>query len=67
MKLGPADTDRMDYSESNYDEFSGYGERLFSSTTYEKDDAEADQIYNSVGKSLNISLCELIIKMILFR
>jgi hypothetical protein len=26
---GPSDGDRGDYSESNYDEFSGYGEKLF--------------------------------------
>jgi len=25
---GPTDGDRGDYSESNYDEFSGYGEKL---------------------------------------
>jgi pre-mRNA-processing factor 6 len=46
------EVDRMDYSESNYDEFAGYGERLFSSTTYEEDDAEADQIYQSVDEKM---------------
>jgi pre-mRNA-processing factor 6 len=45
------EVDRGDYSESNYDEFSGYGEKLFSSgTPYEEDDAEADQIYDSVDE-----------------
>eukprot|EP01031_Cornospumella_fuschlensis_P035849 gene35849-43481_t len=44
------DVDRMDYSESNYDEFAGYGERLFASGAYEEDDAEADQIYDQVDE-----------------
>lgn len=49
----PEDADRGDYSESNYDEFSGYGEKLFSSgTPYEEDDREADQIYLSVDKAM---------------
>lgn len=43
------EVDRGDYSESNYDSFSGYGEKLFSSgVPYEEDDAEADDIYDSV-------------------
>ena len=45
------ETDRADYSESNYDQFSGYGERLFTAgTPYEEDDAEADRIYDSVDE-----------------
>lgn len=45
------DADRGDYSESNYDEFAGYGGALFSSagTPYDEDDAEADKIYDQVG------------------
>ena len=47
-----ADGDQADYSESNYDEFSGYGgERLFS-TNYEEDDVEADQIYSKVDEAM---------------
>ena len=42
------DPDRGDYSESNYDSFSGYSGALFSSANYEEDDAEADQIYDAV-------------------
>lgn len=42
--------DRADYSESNYDPFSGYGERLFASDVYDEDDREADEIYDSVDK-----------------
>ena len=46
------DGDRGDYSESNYDEFAGYGERLFSAGAYEEDDAEADQIYGTVDEAM---------------
>lgn len=35
----------VDLSESNYDEFSGYSERLFGDTPYDNDDEEADRIY----------------------
>lgn len=48
----PAEVDRMDYSESNYDEFAGYSERLFSGTAYDEDDAEADQIYQNVDEAM---------------
>lgn len=34
-----------DLSESNFDEFSGYQERLFGDTPYDNDDEEADRIY----------------------
>ena len=44
--------DRGDYSESNYDEFSGYGEKLFRGTPYEDDDLEADRIYDSVDEKM---------------
>eukprot|EP01039_Chlorochromonas_danica_P003475 gene3475-3807_t len=44
--------DRMDYSESNYDEFTGYSERLFSHAAYEEDDVEADAIYTSVDDAM---------------
>jgi pre-mRNA-processing factor 6 len=49
IKQNQQEVDRGDYSESNYDEFSGYGEKLFSTgTPYGDDDAEADNIYDSV-------------------
>ena len=48
------DADRGDYSESNYDDFAGYGEKLFSSgTPYEEDDREADNIYNDVDEYMD--------------
>ena len=53
---GPAggdDDDKVDYSESNYDQFSGYGERLFKSTPYDDEDAEADQIYDMVDEYMD--------------
>jgi pre-mRNA-processing factor 6 len=49
------ETDRSDYSESNYDEFSGYSERLFSrgtGTPYEEDDHEADRIYEAIDERI---------------
>ncbi len=47
------DNDRGDYSESNYDEFSGYGEKLFTTSNYEEDDAEADKIYDTVDEIMD--------------
>ncbi len=45
------EADRGDYSESNYDEFSGYGEKLFSQgTPYDQDDVEADNVYGAVDE-----------------
>jgi pre-mRNA-processing factor 6 len=46
--------DRGDYSESNFDAFSGYGEALFSrGMPYDEDDAEADRIYESVDERMD--------------
>lgn len=53
---GPQEeVDRGDYSESNYDEFSGYSGSLFASagTPYDEEDAEADQIYESVDEFMD--------------
>lgn len=45
--------ERGDYSESNYDEFAGYSERLFSrGTPYEEDDQEADRIYEAIDERM---------------
>eukprot|EP00604_Paraphysomonas_vestita_P003799 CAMPEP_0174823276 /NCGR_PEP_ID=MMETSP1107-20130205/23120_1 /TAXON_ID=36770 /ORGANISM="Paraphysomonas vestita, Strain GFlagA" /LENGTH=540 /DNA_ID=CAMNT_0016045225 /DNA_START=88 /DNA_END=1707 /DNA_ORIENTATION=+ len=47
------EADRGDYSESNYDEFAGYSERLFSrGTPYEEDDQEADRIYEAIDERM---------------
>jgi pre-mRNA-processing factor 6 len=50
----PGSADRMDYSESNYDEFSGYSETLFGDTPYEADDAEADRVYAEIDEQMEM-------------
>ncbi|CAH1719286.1 unnamed protein product [Chironomus riparius] len=46
--------DDEDLNDSNYDEFSGYsGSGLFSKDPYDKDDAEADAIYESIDKRMD--------------
>lgn len=42
-----------DLNDSNYDEFSGYGGSLFSKDPYDKDDAEADAIYEAIDKRMD--------------
>ena len=43
-----------DYSESNYDEFTGYSERLFTrGLPYDDDDLEADSIYESIDERMD--------------
>ncbi|CAI4233237.1 unnamed protein product [Auanema sp. JU1783] len=37
-----------DLNDTNYDEFEGYGGSLFSKDPYDKEDEEADEIYNAV-------------------
>jgi pre-mRNA-processing factor 6 len=50
---GRDDDDERDYSEANYDEFSGYGGNLFGKDPYEKDDAEADKAWEMVDEKLD--------------
>ncbi|XP_035659533.1 pre-mRNA-processing factor 6-like [Branchiostoma floridae] len=42
-----------DLNDSNYDEFAGYGGSLFASGPYEKDDEEADAIYEAIDKRMD--------------
>ncbi|KAL4171204.1 hypothetical protein KRP22_009302 [Phytophthora ramorum] len=43
-----------DYSETNYDEFSGYSSRgLFQDTPYDQDDQEADDVYEQVDERMD--------------
>lgn len=42
-----------DLNDTNYDEFAGYGGSLFSSCPYEKDDEEADAIYDSIDRRMD--------------
>jgi pre-mRNA-processing factor 6 len=54
-KQAESDGDKGDYSESNYDEFSGYGGgSMFSANTpYDEDDAEADRIYEAIDERMD--------------
>jgi len=54
-KKSQEEVDRGDYSESNYDEFSGYSGSLFTTAgaPYDEEDAEADQIYESVDEFMD--------------
>ncbi|TMW64501.1 hypothetical protein Poli38472_011381 [Pythium oligandrum] len=46
--------DYGDYSETNYDEFSGYSSRgLFQDTPYDKDDEEADSVYDAIDARMD--------------
>mmetsp|Transcript_12346 Transcript_12346/g.16002 ORF Transcript_12346/g.16002 Transcript_12346/m.16002 type:complete len:947 (+) Transcript_12346:35-2875(+) len=45
--------DGADFSETNYDAFSGFGGSLFANTQYDKDDEEADRIWESVEKRMD--------------
>merc|ERR1712000_477447 len=40
------DDDMKDYSEAQFDEFSGYSGSLFAGGRYEQDDREADDVWN---------------------
>jgi pre-mRNA-processing factor 6 len=46
---GKADIEKeTDLGDSNYDKFAGYSESLFQSSTYDKEDDEADRIYDMI-------------------
>lgn len=45
--------DNEDLNDSNYDEFAGYGGSLFNKDPYDKDDAEADEIYEEIEKRMD--------------
>ena len=48
------DDEEEDLNESNYDEFTGYGGSLFGKhDPYEKDDEEADAIYNAIDDRMD--------------
>lgn len=44
----PEPDEEEDLNDANYDEFAGYGGSLFSKDPYDKDDEEADRIYESI-------------------
>ncbi|KAH6934939.1 hypothetical protein HPB50_002305 [Hyalomma asiaticum] len=45
--------DDEDLNDSNYDEFAGYGGSLFSKDPYDKDDEEADAIYEAIDRRMD--------------
>ncbi|UJR30148.1 hypothetical protein I4U23_017688 [Adineta vaga] len=47
------DDDDIDLNDSNFDEEFGYGGSLFKNDPYEKDDEEADEIYESIDKRMD--------------
>lgn len=47
------DDEDEDLNESNYDEFAGYGGSLFTSGPYEKDDEEADEVYEAIDRRMD--------------
>lgn len=44
--------DAADYSETNYDTFTGFAGSLVANINYEKDDDEADKIWDSIDKKM---------------
>lgn len=52
-KKSQDEEEEEDLNETNYDEFAGYGGSLFSSCPYEKDDEEADAIYDSIDRRMD--------------
>ncbi|EEB15596.1 pre-mRNA splicing factor, putative [Pediculus humanus corporis] len=52
-KKDEEEEEEEDLNDSNYDEFSGYGGSLFSKDPYDKDDEEADQIYEAIDKRMD--------------
>ncbi|XP_053992594.1 pre-mRNA-processing factor 6-like [Hylaeus volcanicus] len=45
--------DRGDYSETNYDEFSGYSEGLFRDSEYDEEDRHADLVYDQIEQRID--------------
>lgn len=45
--------DRGDYSETNYDEFSGYCEGLFRDSEYDEEDRHADLVYDQIEQRMD--------------
>eukprot|EP00794_Sanderia_malayensis_P012168 gene12168-13423_t len=52
-KKGDDDDENEDLNDSNYDEFSGYGGSLFATGNYDKDDDEADLVYENIDKRMD--------------
>eukprot|EP00616_Rhizochromulina_sp_CCMP1243_P000449 CAMPEP_0118989306 /NCGR_PEP_ID=MMETSP1173-20130426/47770_1 /TAXON_ID=1034831 /ORGANISM="Rhizochromulina marina cf, Strain CCMP1243" /LENGTH=993 /DNA_ID=CAMNT_0006940291 /DNA_START=51 /DNA_END=3035 /DNA_ORIENTATION=- len=48
-----ANREKEEFSETQFDEFSGYGGALFRDTPYEEDDAEADRVYEAIDERMD--------------
>ncbi|XP_039250492.1 pre-mRNA-processing factor 6-like [Styela clava] len=53
MKAKKPEDEEEDLNDSNYDEFTGYGGNLFASAPYEKDDEEADAVYDHLDRRMD--------------
>mmetsp|Transcript_12492 Transcript_12492/g.22298 ORF Transcript_12492/g.22298 Transcript_12492/m.22298 type:complete len:145 (-) Transcript_12492:7-441(-) len=53
-KRPETDTTKEDLSETQYDQFTGYSQKLFSDTPYDAADAEADQIYEAIDSRMDM-------------
>lgn len=51
---GEGDREMEDYSDAKYDEWSGYGGSLFAMGDYDEEDKEADEIYASIDKHMDM-------------
>ena len=49
---GKSGGEAADYSEANFDSFSGYSERLFGDAPYDEDDKEADRVYAEIDERM---------------
>eukprot|EP01053_Blabericola_migrator_P013053 Blabericola_migrator_1__13052@NODE_87_length_14713_cov_55_061450_g78_i0_p2_GENE_NODE_87_length_14713_cov_55_061450_g78_i0NODE_87_length_14713_cov_55_061450_g78_i0_p2_ORF_typecomplete_len1041_score228_21PRP1_N/PF06424_12/1_3e42Suf/PF05843_14/0_0027Suf/PF05843_14/0_18Suf/PF05843_14/0_18Suf/PF05843_14/4_6e06Suf/PF05843_14/7_3e11Suf/PF05843_14/0_19TPR_15/PF13429_6/11TPR_15/PF13429_6/0_0012TPR_15/PF13429_6/0_021TPR_15/PF13429_6/1_5e11TPR_15/PF13429_6/0_91TPR_15/PF13429_6/0_1TPR_19/PF14559_6/1_3TPR_19 len=47
------DQDRGDYSDRNFDEFTGYNENLFKDSEYDEDDRQADILYDAIDVAMD--------------
>ncbi|XP_040565039.1 pre-mRNA-processing factor 6 [Lepeophtheirus salmonis] len=52
-KKDDEEEEHEDLNDSNYDEFAGYGGSLFGKDPYEKDDEEADAIYEAIDSRMD--------------
>jgi pre-mRNA-processing factor 6 len=51
-ELEDADDDKVDYSDAQFDEFSGYAGNLFGKDKYEQDDRDADSVWAAVDDAM---------------
>lgn len=52
-KKDDEEEDNEDLNDANYDEFAGYGGSLFNKDPYDKDDEEADAVYEAIDERMD--------------